>query len=191
MVVRTGLGDYGGNVRDGIASFKGIPYAQAPFGPRRFQAPEPIRPHVGVLPCLEYGPSAPKPPYPEPIAALLTEPDIPGDGCLNLAVWTPEHAAHEGNTAGLPVLVWIHGGAFAHGSNAVSTYDGSRFARDGVICVAINYRLGADGFLRLDGVPANRGLLDQVSACNGCRTTSRRSVGTRRASRWLVSRPVP
>ena len=61
-------------------------------------------------------------------------------------------------------MVWIHGGAFTNGSGAVSGYDGTRFARDGIVFVSINYRLGAEGFLLLDGAPANRGLLDQVAA---------------------------
>jgi para-nitrobenzyl esterase len=61
-------------------------------------------------------------------------------------------------------MVWIHGGAFVRGSGALPTYDGSRFARDGVVCVTINYRLGADGFLYLGDGIANRGLLDQVAA---------------------------
>jgi para-nitrobenzyl esterase len=60
--------------------------------------------------------------------------------------------------------VWIHGGAFVNGSGAVSGYDGTRFARDGIVFVSINYRLGAEGFLLLDGAPANRGMLDQVAA---------------------------
>ena len=83
---------------------------------------------------------------------------IPGEECLNLNVWTPDRRAPR------PVLVWIHGGAFVNGSGAVSAYDGTRFARDGVVCVTINYRLGVDGFLLIDGAPANRGLLDQIAA---------------------------
>jgi para-nitrobenzyl esterase len=164
VVVHTALGDYAGAALDGVVAFKGIPYAEAPFGERRLKAPVPVKPHLGVLPCLEYGSTAPKPPYPAPINALLAEPVIAGEGCLNLNVWTPESAVRAGGRPGLPVLVWLHGGAFMYGSNAVPTYDGSRFARDGVICVSINYRLGMDGFLRLDGVPANRGLLDQIAA---------------------------
>ena len=61
-------------------------------------------------------------------------------------------------------MVWIHGGAFSNGSGAVPVYDGSRFARDGVVCVTINYRLGVEGFLFLEGGRANLGLLDQVAA---------------------------
>src|SRR6202034_2466438 len=63
-----------------------------------------------------------------------------------------------------PVMVWIHGGAFANGNNALPMYDGHAFARDGVVFVSINYRLGVDGFALLPDAPANRGLLDQVAA---------------------------
>jgi hypothetical protein len=90
---------------------------------------------------------------------MLFDPAVPGDDCLNLNVWTPDPGA-----AGLPVMVWSPGGAFRYSSGG--SYDGSRFARDGVVCVTINWRTGADGFLYLgdgdDG--ANLGLLDQVAA---------------------------
>ena len=77
--------------------------------------------------------------------------------CLNLNVWTPDPGA-----AGLPVMVWIQGGMFELSSTAA--YDGSRFARDGVVCVVINWRPGAEGFLYLGDGIANLGLLDQVAA---------------------------
>jgi para-nitrobenzyl esterase len=64
----------------------------------------------------------------------------------------------------LPVMVWIHGGAFANGTGAIDVYDGTRFARDGVVCVTINYRLGVDGYLFLGDGIANLGTLDQVAA---------------------------
>ena len=84
---------------------------------------------------------------------------IPGEDCLNLNVWTPDPGA-----TGLPVLVWIHGGSFMNGSGSVGAYDGAAFARDGVVCVTINYRLAAEGFLFLDDGVANLGLLDQLAA---------------------------
>jgi carboxylesterase type B len=80
-----------------------------------------------------------------------------GEDCLNLNIWTPEQGP-----AGLPVMVWIPGGMFEAGSGA--TYDGSRFARDGTVCVTINYRVGAEGFLFLGDGTANLGLLDQIAA---------------------------
>ena len=109
--------------------------------------------------CTAFGPTALKPPYPVPVDALLPEPSVPGEDVLNLNVWTPDGAD------GLPVLVWVHGGAFVNGSGGVPQYDGTAFARDGVVAVTINYRLGVDGFLYFgDDGPANRGLLDQVAA---------------------------
>ena len=144
----------------GVAVFQGIPYAAPPFGDLRFAAPAPPTPWQGVRECVAYGPTALKPPYPSPIDLLLPEPVVPGEDVLNLNVWTPDPAA-----TGLPVLVWIHGGAFVNGSGAVPQYDGTAFARDGVVLVTINYRLGVDGFLHFgDDGPANRGLLDQVAA---------------------------
>jgi carboxylesterase type B len=81
----------------------------------------------------------------------------PGEDCLNLNVWTPDLG-----TAGLPVMVWIQGGMFEISSTVA--YNGSHFARDGVVCVVINWRPGAEGFLYLDDGIANVGLLDQVAA---------------------------
>ncbi|MFF2064355.1 carboxylesterase/lipase family protein [Streptomyces sp. NPDC058200] len=142
-----------------VASFLGIPYATAP----RFGLPVPPEPWEGVRPAVAYGPTAPKAPYAPPLDALIREDSIParpGESCLNLNVWTPS----PGPEARLPVMVWVHGGAFTNGSGSASGYDGSAFARDGVVCVTLNYRLGVDGFLHLDGVPDNRGLLDQIAA---------------------------
>ena len=158
-VVGTVYGKVRGQVSDGVAAFKGIPYAAPPFGPNRLRPP--VRPQAwdSVRDAMAYGPTAPKPPYPPPYDALLPEPVIAGDDCLNLNVWTPDPGG-----SGLPVMVWIHGGAFVNGSGAVADYAGDRFARDGVVCVTINYRLGCDGFLLLDDATPNRGLLDQIAA---------------------------
>ena len=158
-VVRTQQGAVRGAIQDGIAVFKGIPYAAPPFGTRRFQPPQPPEFWNGVRDALVYGATVTKPPYFPPFDTLLPEPAIPGEDCLNLNIWTPDPGR-----AGLPVMVWIHGGAFANGSGAVPSYDGSHFARDGVVCVTINYRLGVDGFLYLGRGNANLGLLDQVAA---------------------------
>lgn len=151
---------------DGVASFLGVPYAAPPFGPRRFRAPAPPEPWSGVRDATAYGPTPPHAPYAPPFDALVPDDTIPGEDCLNLNIWTP--APEPG--AGLPVMVWLHGGAFTNGAGSASAYDGSTFARDGVVCVTLNYRLGADGFLHLPGVPDNRGLLDQVAALSWIRT---------------------
>ncbi|HEY2553415.1 MAG TPA: carboxylesterase family protein [Streptosporangiaceae bacterium] len=148
-----------GQVRDGVSSFLGIPYAASPTGQLRFAAPAPPQPWTGVRDASAFSATPPKPSYPPPFDVLLPEPDIDGDEWLTLNVWTPDPGA-----AGLPVMVWIHGGAFANGNSAVGSYDGHAFARDGVVLVSINYRLGVDGFALLPDAPPNRGLLDQVAA---------------------------
>jgi para-nitrobenzyl esterase len=148
-----------GQLRDGVASFLGIPYAANPTGSLRFQAPEPPKPWTETRDALGYGATPPKPDYPPPFDTLFAEPNIAGDDWLNLNVWTPDPAG-----SGLPVMVWIHGGAFANGNSAIPLYDGHAFARDGVVLVSINYRLGVDGFALLPDAPANRGLLDQIAA---------------------------
>ncbi|MDQ6781858.1 MAG: carboxylesterase family protein [Actinomycetota bacterium] len=158
-VIRTAAGTLEGSPGEGVIAFLGIPYAAAPYGPHRFAAPAPVEPWDGVRPATAYGPTALKTGYPAPIDKLLPEPAIDGEACLNLNVWTPE----PGRT-GLPVLVWIHGGAFQYGTGAVADYAGDTFARHGVVTVTINYRLGVDGFACLEGAPPNRGLLDQVAA---------------------------
>jgi para-nitrobenzyl esterase len=159
VVVKTAYGEVRGEALDGVASFKGIPYAAPPIGARRFLAPARPMAWSGVRDALAFGPTAPHGTYPVQLTHLLPEPILPGDDCLTLNVWTPEPRG-----AGLPVMVWIHGGAFVNGSSAVPTYAGDRFARDGIVCVTINYRLGCDGFLYLEDVPSNRGLLDQLAA---------------------------
>ena len=156
-----------GVAESGVAVFRGIPYAAPPFGDLRFAAPAPPQPWTEPLTCTAYGPTVPKGPYRKEARDLLPEPVVEGDDCLNLNVWTPTplpaDPAAEG-ASGLPVLVWIHGGAFVNGSGAVPIYAGDRFARDGVVTVTINYRLGVDGFAHLPDAPDNRGLLDQVAA---------------------------
>ncbi|MFE1591474.1 carboxylesterase/lipase family protein [Nocardia sp. NPDC058705] len=151
----------GGKVRgrtvDGVSAFLGVPYAAPPVGPARFRAPEPVMGWDGIRDADTLGPTCLQGPYPPGIEQILGTHLVAGTESLNVNVWTP-------GGGGLPVMVWIHGGSFVHGANAVPAYDGAAFARDGVVLVSINYRLGAAGFAVLDGAPANRGLLDQLFA---------------------------
>ncbi len=157
--VTTTSGNVSGQQQDGITRYLGIPYAASPTGPLRFAAPAPPPAWDGVRHADAFGPTPPKPSYPAPLDYLLEEPSIPGDDTwLTVNVWTP------GGEGGLPVMVWIYGGGFAHGSTAVPMYDGASFARDGVVLVSFNYRIGVDGFACLPDAPANRGLLDQIAA---------------------------
>ncbi|MBF6340719.1 carboxylesterase/lipase family protein [Nocardia abscessus] len=158
-IVSTTSGKIRGFTRRNVGTFLGIPYAAAPVGPARFELPKPVPMWSGVRDAVEYGPDCAQTPYPPPIAALFGSECAPGDDCLHLNVWTPDPGGR-----GLPVLVWIHGGSFTRGSNARALYDGSAFARDGVVLVSLNYRLGISGFAAVPGTPLNRGLHDQISA---------------------------
>jgi para-nitrobenzyl esterase len=165
-VVRTRSGPVRGDSLDGIAAFRGIPYAAPPVGDRRLRPPAPPEPWSGELDATHFGAICPQFVIPEGMGPL---PDVAGRGlaqsedCLTLNIWT---AALDGRQ---PVMVWIHGGAFVGGSSAPPLYDGASFARDGVVFVSINYRLHALGYLFVDelmGLPGagNCGLLDQIAA---------------------------
>lgn len=138
--------------------FLAIPYAASPFGPNRFQAPVRPEPWEGIRPALAYGDTAPQP---HRQFTLVPEPVTPGPDCLQLNVFTPADA---GPGAGLPVLFWIHGGGFTAGCNASTWYRGEPFASKGVVTVSINYRLGAEGFLVIDGAASNRAVRDWMAA---------------------------
>ena len=163
--VETGLGTLSGLLRDGVRIFRGIPFAQAPVGARRFLPPGPPAPWAGVRDATRFGPSAPQPPL---LLAALPGMDVgaQGEDCLYLNVYAPAEARPGSRK---PVLVWIHGGGFVIGSGTQPVYDGSRLARRGdVVVVTINYRLGALGFMDLgeqgERATANAGLLDQIAA---------------------------
>lgn len=145
-----------------IERFVGIPYAAPPTGERRFAAPQPVEPWSGERDCTLPGPNAPQRIRGFPgldVQVLIGKGWVEGDDYLTLNLWRPARA-----TGPLPVMVFIHGGGFVVGSKDAPVQDGSTFARDGVICVTINYRMGIDGFLPIPGVPTNLGLRDQIAA---------------------------
>jgi para-nitrobenzyl esterase len=152
----------GGRVRGsshaGVNAFLGIPYAAPAVGADRYRAPQPVVPWEGERDATTHGPTPAQTPYPAPMDAVLPSSVTPGADYLNVSVWAPA----EGD--GLPVMVWIPGGAFVRGANSIATYDGAAFARDGIVMVGVNYRLGAPGFAVLDGAPTNLGLRDQIAA---------------------------
>ncbi|MEV0583683.1 carboxylesterase family protein [Nonomuraea sp. NPDC050310] len=156
VVVPTASGLVKGMKTTQGARFLGIPYAKPPVGELRFAAPQPPEPWQEPLEAYEYGPTAQRKPLSE--MTIIPEPSIPGEGILNLNVFTPDV------TGKRPVLVWIHGGGFVGGSAASPWYDGASFNRDGVVLVSVGYRLGVEGFLHLEGAPDNRGVLDWVAA---------------------------
>jgi para-nitrobenzyl esterase len=157
-VVRTRAGAVRGRSENGVAVFRGIPFAAPPVGPLRFQAPRPAQAWDGVREADVFGPPPPQawmgPPPPVPAAAGLPVRHEPADW-LTVNVWTPDPGA-----AGLPVLVWVYGGAYRMGSAADPAYDGAALARAGAVVVTANHRVGVEGYAQLDGAPANRALLD-------------------------------
>jgi para-nitrobenzyl esterase len=148
---------------DGFVSFKGIPYAAPPLGALRWQKPQPAAKWSGDLDASDFGPSCMQPTPPAhvvPGSPALTL----SEDCLKLNIWAPAGARKA------PVMVWIHGGGNQDGSPADFFTDGRNIARDGVILVSVNYRLGLLGFFAYPGLSengkavANFGLWDQVAA---------------------------
>lgn len=150
----------GGRGHRHSAAFLGIPFAEPPVGDLRFAAPVPKASWEGVLDAAAFGATAQRG---DPGVTLIPEPSIPGPSTLNVNVFTPapEPAAPG---AGMPVLVWIHGGGYFAGSPASPWYDGRNFNRDGVVTVTISYRLGFDGFGWIRDAPSNRGVRDWLLA---------------------------
>lgn len=149
-----------GTASGGIVRHLGVPYAAPPVGAHRFAPPAPAPAWEGVRDATAHGPGAPQAPYEGAIGEILPSVDVLGDDYLHVNVWAPENAA----PGSLPVLLWFHGGALVRGANSLSAYDGTAFARDGIVFVSANYRLGAEGFSVLEDAPANLGLADQLAA---------------------------
>ncbi|MES2445351.1 MAG: carboxylesterase family protein [Pseudomonadota bacterium] len=164
-VVHAPAGVVRGAEEAGIRSFKGLPYALAPTGWRRWRPPVTMPAWKKERDATAFGPVCMQPRsrggsiYSETYTAM-------SEDCLSLNIWSPDNAAKA------PVLVWIHGGALTTGSSSETMYDGAAMAKRGVIVVSINYRLGVLGYLAhpelsresAQGVSGNYGLLDQIAA---------------------------
>jgi para-nitrobenzyl esterase len=154
-----------GVAQDGVVAFKGIPFAQPPVGELRWRAPQPVQRWQGVRDASRYGHDCMQLPFPSDAAPLGTP---PAEDCLYINVWKPEGAG-----AKLPVMLWIYGGGFVNGGSSPPTYSGAALARQGIMVVSFNYRLGRFGtfahpaLTKADadkGLLANYGYLDQIAA---------------------------
>lgn len=164
-IVRAPAGAVEGRMEGAIRAFKDIPYARPPVGPLRWRPPEPAPDWSGVRPATDYGPACFQPTG-GPVTVYTEAVPKMSEDCLSLNVWAPKgvHVA--------PVIVWIHGGAFTGGSGGEPMYDGARLAREDVVLVTINYRLGVLGWLAhpelsaesADHISGNYGLMDQIEA---------------------------
>jgi para-nitrobenzyl esterase len=171
-VVDIDAGKLAGAVEDGVASWKGIPFAAPPVGPLRWRAPQPAAPWSGVRQAVEYAHDCMQLPFASDAAPLGT---AAAEDCLYANVWRPAAGAGARTKAKkLPVLVWIYGGGFVNGGSSPPTYSGARLARQGVVVVSFNYRLGRFGFFAhpalsqeaaaADGPQGNYGFMDQIAA---------------------------
>jgi len=155
-----------GSTADGVRSYKGIPFAAPPVGDLRWKPPQPVLAWEGVRECTSFGPQCPQAPYPQG-SLFYSPPQKQSEDCLYLNVWTAARAGEK-----RPVMVWIHGGALTRGSGSTRVYDGTAFAKKGVVLVTINYRLGPLGYLAHAELTAespnhssgNYGMLDQIAA---------------------------
>lgn len=157
-------GEVQGKTDAGVVAFKGIPFAAPPVGELRWKPPQPVQPWSGVRSATAYGADCMQEPFPGDAAPLGV---TPAEDCLYVNVWRP---AAEIKKA--PVMVWIYGGGFVNGGSSPAVYDGSEFAKSGVVLVSFNYRLGNFGFFAHPALAAeqpnelrgNYGLMDQIAA---------------------------
>lgn len=161
-IITTSAGLLQGQRTGALTVFRGVPYAAAPVNDRRFAEPAPVVPWDGVRQATVAGPNAPQRTRRVPqldAAPLIGNGWTQGDDYLTLDIWQPHSPGER-----MPVMVFIHGGGFVVGSKDAGVQDGRTFARDGIVYVAINYRMGVDGFLPIPGVPTNLGLRDMIAA---------------------------
>lgn len=170
-IIETDEGPVQGKIVDDVVAYMGIPYAAPPLVDLRWKPPQPVKPWRDPLQSNDRAPACLQD-RAMCIAVGGGDPDPMSEDCLYLNVWTPQHRTTE--FAKLPVVVWIHGGAFVLGAGRLLTYHGANIVKRGAILVTLNYRMGALGFFAhpaLDAeIPAgqpkvnNFGLLDQIKA---------------------------
>ncbi|WP_211747779.1 carboxylesterase/lipase family protein [Paenibacillus sp. Marseille-Q4541] len=165
LQVSTKYGVLKGQNINGVSVWKGIPYAKPPVNELRFEAPEHPDIWEGVKEAFQFGPESIQPRMEDGLFSIPGYKPEESEDCLYLNVWAPEHDSGKK----LPVMVWIHGGAFVTGSGSTPFYDATQFVKRGeVIVVTINYRLGPFGFMHLsplgESFISNAGLLDQIAA---------------------------
>ena len=155
-VARTASGNLRGEVVDGVAQFRGVPFAEPPVGPLRFRPPVKIKPWAGERDATRFGAS------PMQFGERGME---HSEDCLYLNIWSPA------GKRPFPVYVWIHGGGFTGGHAFESMYDGAEITKEGVLCISVAYRLGVFGFLDLGPLlgaeyagSANNALRDLMTA---------------------------
>ncbi|MGH8287540.1 MAG: carboxylesterase/lipase family protein [Steroidobacteraceae bacterium] len=165
LEVRVDGGMVRGALERNVIAFKAIPYAAPPVGALRWAPPQPVKPWKGVRPALHFRPDCAQLPTPGDAAPLRT---VSKENCLYVNVWRPKSAS----ARHLPVMVWIYGGGFVDGGTSPAVYDGTEFARDGVVLVSFNYRLGNFGFFAFPaltrqhrgGLLGNYTFMDQIAA---------------------------
>jgi len=171
-VVKVDGGELSGMAENGVRVFKGIPFAAPPVGALRWKAPQPVVPWNGVKAADTFGAECMQLPYPAG-SPYASAPRPTSEDCLYLNVWTTAPARPStGSGRAMPVMVWIHGGAWTRGSGSTPTYDGAALAKRGVVVVTTNYRLGVFGFLAHPELTAespqhasgNYAILDHVAA---------------------------
>ena len=165
QVVTIDSGQIRGTTEGASTAWKGIPFAAPPIGANRWRAPQPARRWPGVRDAGTYGSDCMQTPFPSDAAPLGT---APAEDCLVANVWAPS-GARAGQKR--PVIVWIHGGGFVNGGSSPAVYSGANFARDGVVFVSFNSRLGRFGFVAhpalraaAEGPQGNFGYMDQLAA---------------------------
>jgi para-nitrobenzyl esterase len=156
VVVQTRSGKLRGQTADGVRVFRGVPFARPPVGPLRFRATGKVESWDGIRDATQFSASPMQ--YGEPRVKH-------SEDCLYLNIWAPE------GKGPYPVFVWIHGGGFLGGHSFEPMYDGTEFAREGIVCVTVAYRLGVFGFLDFESLlgpdyagSANNALRDLITA---------------------------